>query len=64
MERERERMLVLTNSKIFYSPQYYIDSLALYMLEWMRKEKHRIRTLKTQKLSGSTLLPYIHGRIP
>jgi len=25
-------MLVLTNSKIFYSPWYYIDSLALYML--------------------------------
>ena len=36
----------------------------LYMLEWMRKEKHRIGTLKTRGLRGSALSAYIHGGIP
>ena len=36
----------------------------LCMLEWMRKEKHRIGTLKTRGLHGSTLSAYIHGGIP
>ena len=36
----------------------------LYMLEWMRKRKHRIRTLGTRGLRGSALLAYIHVGIP
>ena len=36
----------------------------LYMLEWMRKGKHRIGTLRTQGLRGSALTTYIHGEIP
>ena len=33
----------------------------LCMLEWMRKEKHRIGTLITWGLHGSALSAYIHG---
>ena len=36
----------------------------LYMLEWMWKGKHRIRTSRTQGLRGLALLAYIHGGIP
>ena len=36
----------------------------LCMLEWMRKEKHRIGTLWTRGLRGSALTAYIHGGIP
>ena len=36
----------------------------LNMLVWMRKGKHRIGTLRTQGLRGSTLTAYIHGEIP
>ena len=35
----------------------------LCMLEWMRKEKHRIGTLKTRELRGLALSAYIHGGI-
>ena len=31
----------------------------LRMLEWMRKEKHRIGTLKTRGLCGLALMAYI-----
>ena len=36
----------------------------LCMLKWMRKEKHRIGTLRTRGLYGSALSAYIHGGIP
>ena len=36
----------------------------LCMLEWMRKGKHRIGTLRTRELRGSALTAYIHGGIP
>ena len=36
----------------------------LYMLEWMRKGKHKIGTSRTQELCGPALLAYIHGGIP
>ena len=36
----------------------------LYMVEWMRKGKHRIGTLRTQGLRGPALSAYIHGGIP
>ena len=36
----------------------------LCMLEWMRKGKHRIGTLRTRGLRGSALTAYIHGGIP
>ena len=36
----------------------------LCMLELMRKEKHRIGTLRTRGLRGSALSAYIHGGIP
>ena len=36
----------------------------LCMLEWMRKGKHRIGTLRTQGLRGLDLTAYIHGGIP
>ena len=38
--------------------------IMLCMLEWMRKEKHRIGTLRTQGLRGSALTAYIHRGIP
>ena len=49
--------------------KYYIRNNAmcytmLCMLEWMRKMKHRIGTLRTQGLRGSALMAYIHGGIP
>ena len=36
----------------------------LYMLEWMRKRKHKIGTSRTRGLRGSALTAYIHGGIP
>ena len=35
----------------------------LYMLEWMRKKKHKIRTPWTRELRGSALSAYIHEGI-
>ena len=35
----------------------------LYMLEWMRKGKHRIGTSRTRGLRGLALSAYIHGGI-
>ena len=32
----------------------------LYMLEWMRKGKYKIGTLRTRELCGSALLAYIY----
>ena len=36
----------------------------LWMLEWMRKVKYRIGTLRTRALRDSALTAYIHGGIP
>ena len=36
----------------------------LYMLKWMRKEKYKIETPRTQVLRGLALSAYIHGGIP
>ena len=36
----------------------------LCMLEWMRKGKYRVGTLRTQELRGSAFTAYIHGGIP
>ena len=46
----------------------YISSNAmcytiLYMLEWMRKGKHKIGTMRTQELRNLALSAYIHGEI-
>ena len=36
----------------------------LCMLEWMRKGKYRVGTLRTQELRGLALTAYIHEGIP
>ena len=38
--------------------------IILCMLEWMRKGKHRIGTLRTWRLRDLALTAYIHGGIP
>ena len=60
----------MSGSKSFFfcSVKYIISNVMcytmLYMLEWIRKGKHRIGTPRTQGLRGSALSAYIHGGIP
>ena len=51
---------IMLNIITIINAMYYT---MLYMLEWMRKEKYRIGTLRTQELRGSALSAYIHGGI-
>ena len=54
---------------LWYHVKYIIISNAmyytiLYMLEWMRKRKHRIGISRTRGLHNSALTAYIYGGIP
>ena len=56
-----------SNSKIIIVKEIISNVMCytmLYMLEWMRKKKHRIEILRIQGLRGSALMAYIYGRIP
>ena len=53
--------MIITNVKYISNAMCYT---MLYMLEWMRKEKHRIGTSKTWGLHDLALTAYIHGEIP
>ena len=58
---------LLTNQLRIGCVKYISNAMCyimLCMLEWMRKMKHRIGTLRTRELRGSTLTAYIHGGIP
>ena len=52
--------LSIANVKYISNVMWYI---MLYMLEKMRKEKHKIGTLRIRGLRGSALLAYIHEGI-
>ena len=55
LKREPKELLNISNVMCY---------TMLCMLEWMRKRKHRIGTLRTRELRGSALTAYIHGGIP
>ena len=61
MQAFQQKCFTMLNINIISNVMCYT---MLCMLEWMRKGKHRIGTLRTQELRGSALTAYIHGGIP